>query len=405
MRGKTIVYDHTDGCSKQCRCATSMQLLTMLSMQFEVVIDRMVNAAGHGKCMIDGMNAVSKHHCADCMTRIVNPNDDLDNNLKQRFESWLHKDGKEHSLAEQCVRLLSEPNRKNGVMCAGNKCKKREENRVHKERHYCTVKKENVKHQNLKMDTIKLTNIKPQNGKSLQHTGSNTRCNFRADPDLGVGVIAVRRIPCACQPCLDQLKLPWSPNIAPQNQPRYAQNKKCSTWNMFLGENDWDIVHITCTGVEEDNFQESANVALEENAMLVQMSASIGDFGALAVTTTKKSQQTFSLFQCSSEAHKFSVEKFVGETGMKLPLNDGELVADVLFFDHLAGEWYVPSNEGTVSLAKVVCANALVLPIKADNLLPARHPQGTPPFSKERVEHQLKNKEHQKTNKLVSGGT
>ena len=124
VRGKTIVYDHTDGCSKQCRCATSMQLLTMLSMQFEVVIDRMVNAARHGKCMIDGMNAVSKHHCADCMTRIVNPNDDLDNNLKQRFESWLHKDGKEHSLAEQCVRLLSEPNRKNGVMCAGNKHKK-----------------------------------------------------------------------------------------------------------------------------------------------------------------------------------------------------------------------------------------------------------------------------------------
>ena len=116
---------------------------------------------------------------------------------------------------------------------------------------------------------------------------SNTRHNFRADPDLGVGVIAVRRILCACQPCLDQLKLPWSPNIAPQNQPRYAQNKKCLTWNMFLGENDWDIVHITHTGAEEDNFQESANVAPKENAMLVQMIASIGDFGALAVTTTK----------------------------------------------------------------------------------------------------------------------
>ena len=75
---------------------------------------------------------------------------------------------------------------------------------------------------------------------------------------------------------------------------------------------------------------------------------------------------------------------------MKLPLNDGELVADVLFFDHLAGEWCVPSNEGTVSLAKVVCVNAHVLPTTADDLLPARHPQGTPPFSKERVKNQLK---------------
>ena len=66
---------------------------------------------------------------------------------------------------------------------------------------------------------------------------------------------------------------------------------------MFLGENDWDIVHITCTGVEEDNFQESANVALKENAMLVQMIACIGDFGALAVTTTKNSNKHLA---CSS---------------------------------------------------------------------------------------------------------
>ena len=49
-------------------------------MHFDIVIEQMVNAAGHGKCMMDGMNAVSKHHCMDCMTRIVNPNDDINNN-------------------------------------------------------------------------------------------------------------------------------------------------------------------------------------------------------------------------------------------------------------------------------------------------------------------------------------
>ena len=33
--------------------------------------------------------------------------------------------------------------------------------------------------------------------------------NFRSDPDMGIGKIAIRRISCACNGFLEQLYLVW----------------------------------------------------------------------------------------------------------------------------------------------------------------------------------------------------
>jgi len=39
--------------------------------------------------------------------------------------------------------------------------------------------------------------------------GISAMYNFRADPDLGIGKIAIRRIYCACDGCMDQLNSVW----------------------------------------------------------------------------------------------------------------------------------------------------------------------------------------------------
>ena len=39
--------------------------------------------------------------------------------------------------------------------------------------------------------------------------GTSVMYNIRCDPDLGVGKAAVRRIPCACLFCIEQLNLSW----------------------------------------------------------------------------------------------------------------------------------------------------------------------------------------------------
>ena len=45
-----------------------------------------------------------------------------------------------------------------------------------------------------------------KNGKLM---GISAMYNFRVDPDLGIGKIDIRRIPCACDGCLEQLTSVW----------------------------------------------------------------------------------------------------------------------------------------------------------------------------------------------------
>ena len=56
---KTTILDHSDGCSKQYRCGTALYLLSVLSSQFGVAIDRMIGAPGHGKDVVDALNATT----------------------------------------------------------------------------------------------------------------------------------------------------------------------------------------------------------------------------------------------------------------------------------------------------------------------------------------------------------
>ena len=83
--------------------------------------------------------------------------------------------------------------------------------------------RDQCKFEELKLNTILLKLM----GKNLPFSGTKACYNYRADPDLGLGWIAVRRIPCACKACIDQLKLPWDHSKGKQDQPRYKRNPKC----------------------------------------------------------------------------------------------------------------------------------------------------------------------------------
>eukprot|EP00957_Ditylum_brightwellii_P026311 1990208-Ditylum_brightwellii.AAC.1 len=54
------MWEETDGCAKQYRCAAAMYLLPLISFRFNIVIDRTVAAPGHGKDIVDGLNAADK---------------------------------------------------------------------------------------------------------------------------------------------------------------------------------------------------------------------------------------------------------------------------------------------------------------------------------------------------------
>ena len=54
------MWDQTDGCAKQYRCSIAYYLMYYLSTSYKIVLDRAVDTPGHGKDVLDGLNAVQK---------------------------------------------------------------------------------------------------------------------------------------------------------------------------------------------------------------------------------------------------------------------------------------------------------------------------------------------------------
>ena len=46
--------------------------------------------------------------------------------------------------------------------------------------------------------------------------------HIRCNPESGKGFCAMRRIPCDCTGCVEQISKPWVPNLDKTLQPRYV---------------------------------------------------------------------------------------------------------------------------------------------------------------------------------------
>ena len=97
-----MFLDHTDECLKQYRSANDLHLLSVLSIKYNVVIDRYVSAPGHGKSIIDGLNAVDKHYLRRVMCMSGSMYSDND---QRRIHAHSMIDTASQSFAEECVRL------------------------------------------------------------------------------------------------------------------------------------------------------------------------------------------------------------------------------------------------------------------------------------------------------------
>jgi hypothetical protein len=69
---------------------------------------------------------------------------------------------------------------------------------------------------------MKAVGFRTSQGKT--QNGIPAMYNFRADPDLEMHRIGVRRMPCACVPCIEQLERQSLPGASAKEQPRYSRN-------------------------------------------------------------------------------------------------------------------------------------------------------------------------------------
>ena len=56
------VWESTDGCSKKYRCCSALYFLSYISFKYKIIIDRMIGTPGHGKDLVDGINASDKRY-------------------------------------------------------------------------------------------------------------------------------------------------------------------------------------------------------------------------------------------------------------------------------------------------------------------------------------------------------
>jgi hypothetical protein len=205
LGGCTELLD-TDGCSKQYRCGNSIYLNSVLSSEHGFVIDHAVNAPGHGKDIVDGLNATDKNFLKQKMCLVGTPGAQ---NQETRMEAAAMVDGAAKSLAEECHRLCTNEERACGVK-GGAKHAKREADARMKRRHYHVHKPEAARFFDMRMKVSGLPSGKYQ--------GIGAMYNICTDPNLGLGTAAVCRIPCTCESCFRQHSIPWKPGTPAKEQ-------------------------------------------------------------------------------------------------------------------------------------------------------------------------------------------
>jgi hypothetical protein len=200
------------------------------------------------------------------------------------------------------------------------------------------------------------------------------RYNIRADPDLGIGKIALRRIPCACNGCIQQLEELWVPGAKPTEQARYATSKNCHWRSIFYendekGLNDWviaDLVPKKESSVEEE--EEAYMVYLDSLAEEAKREIRAGKTGAFATEDPKF--DGYYLVNWVSEPRVLEEPMTLTEYEPPIHLPTGEHVCDAIYLDRIPGAkrwWYETELPVTVRLQQVLMADLTLLPMSERN--------------------------------------
>ena len=56
VSGLYTVWGDTDGCAKLYRCSLGIYLMTVISYLYRIIMDHAINATGHVKNLVDGLN-------------------------------------------------------------------------------------------------------------------------------------------------------------------------------------------------------------------------------------------------------------------------------------------------------------------------------------------------------------
>jgi hypothetical protein len=332
-----------------------------IAVKYDTTIDRAIGAPGHGKDIVDGINATDKTYLGRmmCLTGTPEANDS-----EKRMSAESMTETASKSLAVEAQRLLSLDSRINGVK-GDKKHAKRQASATLKQRHYHVQDPDDLEFENLKFQPVDLP----------AGIGVMQCYNIRADPDLGLGKIALRRIPCACHGCQGQLAKPWQPNVAASEQPRYKPGN-CELAPIFAdGLNDWHIADVKQeTGDDGGDLDEidEANSRLLVG-IATRMAERVIDGGVGVFATEDPDADGYYLVKWTTCPYTLQEDQLLKEYIPPQLVKAGELVCEGKYFNQVGGarQWYTPSEVlTTVRMQEVIAPDLALLPISKQNKLP-----------------------------------
>eukprot|EP00966_Prymnesium_polylepis_P105434 2441600-Prymnesium_polylepis.1 len=356
LSGMTL-WDDTDGCGKQYRCGTALYLLSILASAFGITIDRAIGAPGHGKDIVDGLNATDKVFLRKKMCMIGTP-EAKEGAARIAAHSMVSgRDGDAKlSLATESARLCGDPARFSGVKSEGGKRQKREAAAKTQERHYHVQDPAGVKYTKTSREAVGF--------EKGEHNGLLAHYSLHVSKELGPGKAALRRIPCACVACLEQIELKWERGVEPSQQPRFASSKKCQWWSIFAprelqsdgswkmlegaGLNDWKIISLEeKKGSDPEQAEEALAEALagitEIMAARIKEALDREDgpvYGTFS--TLDEDADGYYLVMFTSVPYALQEDVELTEYTPAIKIKAGELVCDAEYFNKVPGAqlWY-----------------------------------------------------------------
>ena len=69
----STIWKNTDGCAEQYTCASALYLMSVMLQCCSIIIDRGISEPGHGKEVVDGLNAVDKLYIYQLISNVQLP--------------------------------------------------------------------------------------------------------------------------------------------------------------------------------------------------------------------------------------------------------------------------------------------------------------------------------------------
>ena len=87
--------------------------------------------------------------------------------------------------------------------------------------------------------------------------------HLRFYKNIGHGICAIHRIPCACVACKSMLDKPWISGFQSTKQAQYQPVLNCTYWPVLGPYNNWTIIEITPKSIPSKDFDDMHKVVLD----------------------------------------------------------------------------------------------------------------------------------------------